>query len=112
MSSGALATFAAVATTNFKEMDEQLPKEAGPSIPAVAEGSGWTTVIAGSVVENICVGIDNLKNRSDGSRFNGCRRRRQPLPTETWIVLFDMEHDGRSPNKATLLAENSRSQEN
>jgi len=40
MSSGALATFAAVATTNFKEMDAQLPKEAGLSMPAVAEGSG------------------------------------------------------------------------
>ena len=86
MSSGALTTFAAVVTTNFKDIGEQLPKETGPSIPTDAEGIGCMTVIAGSVVGNICVGIVVLKNRSEGSKFKGCSRRRQPLPTETLMV--------------------------
>jgi len=52
-SSGALDTFAGVFTINFKEIEEQLPKEVGPSITVGGAGTDRGTVMKGRVVANI-----------------------------------------------------------
>jgi predicted metal-binding transcription factor (methanogenesis marker protein 9) len=66
----------------------------------------------GSEVANISVGTSVLKNRTVGSMVSCCKRSRQPIPTDTVMEKFDMEHVGSVPRRSVLLAANNRLQGN